>query len=389
MIKNLFFIHSFPFSKEAYNSNAFEHFLSVGYQVKFLDIANLIKHCKFEKNYTDFLKQHIISIHSRKEFSSFLSRHKDDSIIVTDVGLLSKTAWVYNSIFKQHIPYILFERPTFQLGTLNRTAQSHMAIAQQLGRLDTRKICRKPQEIFQYLLAKQKKYAPELILTSKERLSAEKRALRTVDTPIFRTVNPDYISAQNTVEEKVSDTPYAVFIDQFFVHHPDFKSKHIIHHFSAKEYYTELNKYLLGFSQQNKLKIIIAAHPRRTDAYKQDFDSTFDLYQNQTAHLIKHAEVVLMHFSTAINFAVIFEKPFLLLNSKLFNKSNIKESIELIAKAFNTTTEDMGKGAINTTSPKVYTAQYEDYFQKYIKAEGAIDKSFKDLLSETLETFKH
>jgi len=384
MIKELFFIHSFPFSKEAYNSNDFAFFLALGYHVKFLDIANLIKHCEFEKNYSPFLKQHIISIESRKDFERFLATHKKRAIIITDVGLLAKTAWVYNSIFKHQLPYILFERPTFQIGTLNTTNKTHDTINKHLSRLNIKKIWRKPREIMQYLWAKQHKYGPQLILTSKEQLSAEKKALKTKESTVYKTVNPDYITAKHTHGDRPTEEPYAVFIDQYFVHHPDFKSHHIVHHFTAEAYYQELNNYLLHFSQKNDLKIIIAAHPRRTAAYEKDFNADFAIFQNQTANLIKHAEIVLMHFSTALNFAVIFQKPFLLLDSQLFNKSNIRTSIEAISHEFKIPMTAMDKLEEETHIPPIDTQEYQRYFHNYLAPQEAIDKSFKDFILEAL-----
>ncbi len=144
----------------------------------------------------------------------------------------------------------------------------------------------------------------------------------------------DYKLAVNVPNESLIDEPYAVFIDQYFCHHIDFISHQIIHSFTAEQYYSVLNKFLVDFSRKTGLKIVIASHPRREEVFLGDFDPLFKIYFNQTPQLVKNCKVVLQHFSTAVSYAVIYKKPFLFLYSELFDNGTIDHKMQEFATFF-------------------------------------------------------
>lgn len=386
MVKNIFYIHRFPFNREAYIRDEFDFLLSEGYNVKYLDISHLLKKKQFVTNYREDLKQHILYFSTQKEFNSFIGEKKDRSVIITDVGLLANSAWMYLPIFKNRIPYILFENSV--LPKIKSTTKSEVA-SSGLKRVSLAKVLNKPTQLGQLFLAKRTINYPNLIISSKPKLSSEKRSLCSKLTTIKKVASLDYFAAEETVLNSLIDEPYVVFIDQYFVHHPDFKSNHIIDSFTAEQYYTELNNYLIAYENNNKIKVIVACHPRRSKEQESDFDKRFSLVYNQTANLVKFADLVLVHFSTAINYAVIFNKPFILLSSNLFTGGNIIPKIQMFATYFekeciniSDITSDM-KIATNINT-HVDTNTYKKYYEMFVNPQNSVNKTFRKLITEEL-----
>lgn len=389
LMKNLFFIHRFPFNKEAYIRDEFDYLISKNFNVKYLDISSLLKKKRMEISSPDSLQQYIIPFASRKEFAKFLYENSKDTLIITDVGLLTNSAWMYLAIFKARLPYMLFENSVFPKMKQGKNKVKRNGLNLFLTRFNYSKLYKKPIELFQYYIAKSMLVPAVTIITAKPKLSSEKKVLQGSNTLMRYAMSLDYKTAMQVGNENRIEEPYAVFVDQNLIHHPDFITNQVVHSFSAEEYYGELNKYLSDFSKSKGIPVVIAAHPRRKDDAEQDFNSKFALYYNQTAHLIKHAQVVLMHYSTAINYVVIFKKPVLFLDSDLFNNSNIKAFIHLLTDFFETNPVNTSVICnLSKSAGVIKKEKYVEYFTKYIKHPLADDKTLKELFMETIDKMK-
>ncbi len=382
-MRNIFYIHRFPFNKEAYIRDEFEYLIEQGFNVKYIEISHLLKKTKFDNPCPDELKEHVIDIASKKAFYQFLLEDKKNSIIITDVGLLANSAWMYIGIFKANIPYVLFEN-----SVLPKIKTEHKGIetTKFFRRLNFKKIILKPIEMFQFSYANRIKQPAKLIITGKKKLSTEKKQLKGKSSKIKYTMSLDYKASEKTCDKPLLQEPYAVFVDQYFCHHIDFKTNHIVHNFTAEQYYPELNAFLKQFKEASGLKVVIASHPRRNKAQQSDFDPDFEIYYNKTADLIKFADICLIHFSTAINYAVIFNKPFVLLNSDLFKKSSVDPYIEMFANFFH-------KASINISKPYTYDNEwtyqinhetYRTYFEEYIKHPLSDNESFREIIIKAI-----
>lgn len=113
---------------------------------------------------------------------------------------------------------------------------------------------------------------------------------------------------------------YAVFLDQYLPHHPDFK---IANTETVKEqsYYDSLNIAFGKIEEIHDIKIVIAAHPK-AEKYKNDnpFNGR-ELFFEQTPELVANCDCVFAHYSTAINFAILFNKPLQFLLSNEIEKA--------------------------------------------------------------------
>jgi hypothetical protein len=392
---NIFFIHRFPFNKEAFIRDEFNYFLKQGHTVKYLDIASLLKKRKLVDSCPQELKKHVVYFTSKREFAKFLLVNNENTLVVTDVGLLANSAWMYIAIFRSKISYLLFENSVLLFGPAPKLLISTLHSKKLIQRLNFKKIFIKPVELVQYTYATLIKKSASLIITSKNKLSSEKAALKGEKTKVEYTVSMDYAQALKITDEELILQPYAVFIDQYFNHHPDFKTKHIVHSFSAKQYYGELNKFLVNFEEQSGLKVVIASHPRRSEAHQQDFYPQFPLFYNKTGALIKNANLVLTHFSTAINFAVIFNKPFILLDSNLFEGGSVKGYLNTYANYFNITpinmslfSDDNSVAISIDSSYNINEKKYRSFEETLLKHPKATNKTFVELIDIELNKLK-
>lgn len=115
-----------------------------------------------------------------------------------------------------------------------------------------------------------------------------------------------YIKAKSDGGRRLVTGPYAVFLDINLPYHSDLA-------FSGYSqidpivYYRSLNRFFDLLEREQGIKVIIAAHPRADYA-----DATFDgrqTFRLVTAELVKDAEFVLSHTSTAMSYAVLNAKP--------------------------------------------------------------------------------
>lgn len=106
---------------------------------------------------------------------------------------------------------------------------------------------------------------------------------------------------------------YCVFLDQYIPYHPDNTSYKIFQTVNASEYYGQLNIIFDNIKKWYRLDIIVAAHPKADYAKKRTFKEDILIKYQMTAALVKNAEFVMAHFSTAIDYAVMAWKPILIL----------------------------------------------------------------------------
>lgn len=386
---NIFFIHRFPFTKDAFIRDEFEYFLSKEYNVRYLDVSHLLKKKRLKTNTPDYIQEYVIRFETKKAFADYLIKHSTKTLIVSDVGLLLNSAWMYLAIFKAGIPHVAFENSVMpKVRTKATVKDGKLKVIKQLKRFNYTKIYNKPIELIDYLRAKRHLQPAVMAITSRKKLNAEKKALCGKETDIRYSMSLDYKVARQASKERLIDEEYAVFVDQYFNHHPDFKTNHIVHYFTAAQYYPELNKFLNAFSKSTGLKVVIASHPRRNNEQKKDFDSNFELIYNQTASLIKYSKVSLIHFSTAINFAVLFNKPFILLNSDLFKRSSIESNVEMFANYFEKKPINISnyikESIVKDLDTSINKGKYEEFIRDYIKHPKAKDETFRQQIKSAL-----
>lgn len=178
---------------------------------------------------------------------------------------------------------------------------------------------------------------------------------------------------------------YMLFIDQNYPNHPGQKYRNKSKNINKKKYYTELNLILKKISEQTNLKVLIASHPTTQIEILKKY-LNFDIIKGNTNSLIRKAELVITHTSTAISFAILYNKPILFLTNDDITKSYDGFLPETLARILNSKCINMSlknNSVINMKQFKIDKSKYKKYINLYIKhPKASLDSPFKSLIKQ-------
>ena len=204
---------------------------------------------------------------------------------------------------------------------------------------------------------------------------------------ILRAHNLDYdIYLRLKRTPAASSGKHAVFLDQNICFHPEFVYKRIARYTAPERYFPTLCNGLRAISAALEVPFRIAAHPRLPRQQRfTDFFEGIPVEYGKTAELISNCEFVVCHYTTAIQYAVLFEKPVIFLTTDDLAASEVGPYIEKFASI-------LGKSAINldqdlggqqwSAELHIDAAKYRDYRQKYIKMDGSPERLHWDIVSD-------
>jgi hypothetical protein len=186
---------------------------------------------------------------------------------------------------------------------------------------------------------------------------------------------------------------YIVFLDQFLPHHQDFYLLKKNHKSSNQEiinqYYERLNLFFSKLEREYKTKVIIAAHPR-SDYVANDirFEGR-KVMHNSSAKLVKKSKFCITFCSTAVNFAVLYHKPIVLIYMDIFSLF-VRRYDQELAKAMS------NELSLNFCSiDKEYEVEininndsYSNYIDNYIKENNSEKKLFWEIVLDSLRKIK-
>lgn len=174
---------------------------------------------------------------------------------------------------------------------------------------------------------------------------------------------------ENEKNEKILiQNEYIVFLDEFFPFHPDYIGMGLDYSIYAKEYYLKLSNYFNIIEEKLNLKVIICAHPRSYYDSLPDYWNGRKCIRGNTINLVKNSKLCLLHASTSINYAVLYEKPIVFLTMEEIKKSNVQSTLLAMAEELEAKVIDVDNLPINyIVNTEVDKILYEKYIYKYIK----------------------
>jgi hypothetical protein len=124
----------------------------------------------------------------------------------------------------------------------------------------------------------------------------------------------------NKYKKNLKFKNYFVFIDNSISNHPDYSYHGATLDIDDKKYYNDHKLFFDHFEKENNTKIIIAGSPKIKYNNNKIFGNRVIKYQ-LTSLLIKNSRGVLIHNSSAVNFAVLYRKPIIFLTTNEISKT--------------------------------------------------------------------
>lgn len=175
----------------------------------------------------------------------------------------------------------------------------------------------------------------------------------------------------------IPEGPYALFIDEAQHNHPDFLTMNRAAPVQAETYFKGLIYFFNKVSTDLNCPVVIATHPKAnySDEQKKRWFGDLAVISGKTPHLIKGANLVLAHSSTAISFAILNRKPIIIMTSDELENSFIQRQLVI-------TSTWIGQRRINVDAlaktegkilqmPNVDEAKYERYERCFLRPPGA------------------
>jgi len=187
---------------------------------------------------------------------------------------------------------------------------------------------------------------------------------------------------------------YLLFVDNGMVEHPDFIKLHLKPYCTHESYYPAMNNFFDIIEENTGLRVLIASHPSLLNIQQlSKFYGGRKVISGNTAELVRDANLILAHDSTAISFAVLWEKPLLILTTNQLQRriySNIKSLCALLyVKAINVDNFDDKLDWLYESTKAINN--YSNYKELLIKKSGTQEKDiwtiFIDQIRENSSRF--
>ena len=211
-------------------------------------------------------------------------------------------------------------------------------------------------------------------------------------TSVIKAHNFDYDFFIKEKQTKLNKKEkFLVFLDEDAPYHSDYIRLGIRPFVTADKYFPVIDLGLSEIAKSLNLKIKIAAHPRSNYDVKQ-IKYKHTILENKTFELIRDADVVVSHMSTALQWAVVMKKPIIFVTTDEIQNEFYARSYAKHIDYFATT---LGKKVVNLSNLSsinnwgdylnVDEEKYEKYIETYIKTKGSPEKLVWNIVIEYLE----
>ena len=138
------------------------------------------------------------------------------------------------------------------------------------------------------------------------------------------------------------------------------------------------------------IRMVIAAHPRSNYKSLPDYYQGREIIIGETAALVKRSNLVVLHYSTAINYAIFYEKPLIFITTQSAEQTFVSGYIRTMANLF-------GKNPIVVDGPDDFDVDqalevdlqvYNRYREAYIKKKGTPEKYLWVIFIDYLNTWQ-
>lgn len=384
MIKKILFLVNFPFSQRDFERYGIELLMENGFEVEIWDITDIL-HPDVRKNYVlhnpiDWQYYRIFS--DKKEILNEIRSLSSETFIFANIHYTRERYPIYKAISRSNAKYAINLVNSLPYGDDKK--HCFLFYLKKLQKVTVKELLNYG---FFHLPFTWLGIKPASLMLVGGEQSLKYRYLVGKTTEIVWAHTLDYDLYFKERKKPFIERPIAVFLDDYLpFHHIRFyrTEKFSI---SADKYYFLLNKLFNLVENQLGLEVVIAAHPGSHYEKHPDYFQGRKLVRGQTIKLVRESQLVLNHNSTALNFAILFNKPVIFLTFSDLERCPESPYIRAMAKW-------LGKEPIFMDTIMdidwefefiVNKVQYDNYRQAYIKTENSEDLPFWQIVANRLK----
>ena len=335
-------------------------------KVIIIDVSNLLNN-RSTLLYKKFFNSNIIEISKYKDLILFL-KNKKDSYVVDYLRNSFKEIIIRFILVWSNIKIIKY------LGGLKPPVLfQHINKDNKVFKTDQRTILKKIIDIPVSLLTLVKKkiiilinsYIINTVIVAGKKLQNIDFNIRVVKKILYSHTY-DYNSyLELKRKNKRRDKNYVVYIDQNLISHPDFFIKKKSPYVDEK-FYPKINNFLLQLKIKYGYDIKIALHPKN-NINKNLFPNKKNCFIDKTPELIKDCKHVIMHYSTAVSYGVLYKKPITFITTDHLNINRPGALITKLSMELNSQLINIDRSSDFIMRRSFDKKKYINYTNQYIK----------------------
>jgi hypothetical protein len=345
--------------------------LSKKFKVSFLDLSNLCNKKFYKKEKKNFFSSEVLlKIKSLKKFKNFISKNKI-SCVLDISNPNSKALDVFRKIINNNnIKLVNFQTSLYPI--FKRNLFLKMKYFFRVVFLNRKLFLYYVTKLYKSNYFKKKNFHNffyDLIFCIGE--DGVKLIFEKYKKPKYIFANSlDFELFKNEKQFKKEKQNYILFLDQYLPFHNAYIHREIPPFATSEKYYKSLKKFFDFIEQTLKTKIIISAHPRSN--YK-NFEHFFGkrkvISYKKTNYFISRSLAVINYTSTAMNFAIIHNKPIIFYTSDEINNSHDAYRVNFLSEQLGSVLYNIDKFSKikNKSLLKINKFKYRDYKNRYIR----------------------
>ena len=384
-----------PFTQRDYERFGIGVFLENEFRVEIWDFTSILnpKYLKHEDvdDVSDFAG--IKRFDCKKKAMKAIENLSNDCFVINHLGLSCETYSFFKAVSQQNIPYGILEINKLPPADHHQRKRSFWMLFDHNSVDIMGLIKRKILEKIDHYLFKQPYmirpgFKPATLLITAGRKTPPCRDARVgKETKTVKAHALDYDTYLRLREtDSGNDTNIAVFLDEYEPFHPDYTLENMEPPATPEIYYPLLCKFFDHVEEKLELKVVVAAHPRSQYEKHPDYFADREIVYGKTARLIKDCRLVLLHTSTAINFAVLFNKPLLFIITDEL-KIEYESLIQAMRRYLGASLIDLD-ASVEFNMKTVYSINkgaYRRYKADFIKEPFTPEKNFSEILIDQIK----
>lgn len=394
--KTIIFINKFPLSSVYAESIDFERYIKASYQLIYLDMSRIFfpdtyKHYASGNERYVFHKDFFIECRTKEEVTIYIKAFSESAwFFVLHHSYARDTSdwWLFRAFKKYHCEYILWGSFSVPEGA-NKPVRLRTYLLERaikiLSSCDLEKLFRRIYNwVFMFLIGRDLVVRKPAFCFAAGAVGINRFKTLYPKSKVVSIPNVNYyknrlvISGLNNERNDIPKYRYVLYIDQSIFDSPDRKivSEYTI---DREHFFERINNWFNRIEEITGKQVVIAASPKYS--YKGDEYNGRQIINHRTIELVYSADMVVVHSSSAVDFAVLSYKPVIFLKVNGFSDA-IVTSIERAAgglyKIVLDSEEDLDTEKLNKVS-----GVDKDIYDQYIK-DYLITRAFTESPSEII-----